>query len=143
MMNNRAKVLFGLFMVVFVSFAVLFMGCSSILQAGDNKSAIPTEELSSIYQRALSSSLNKAASEIKDPDIARFVQKLLQAYELNKASQNSSGDEKTGLASLLPDLKKIHRAALEFPLKEAGKQIEDKEIAEFYDDFTTGIGVDK
>ncbi len=142
-MKSRGKILFGISVIVFAVFAVLFTGCSSMLQAGDNEPVMSTAELSNAYKQAVVSPLNKAGSEIKDPQIAQFYQKLLQSYELEKTNENSSGDGSAGLANLLPDLKKINKAALDLPLKEAGKQIKDKEIAEFYHGFISGIGVDK
>ncbi len=142
-MKNRGNILFTVSLIVFAFFAVLFMGCSSVLQAEDSKAVIPTAELSNVYKQALLEPLNKANSEIKDPEIAQFSQKLVQAYELNKTSENSYNGERAGLASLLPNISKINKVALDLPLKEAGKQIADKEIAEFYNSFITRTGVNK
>jgi hypothetical protein len=142
MKRNPGKVLLLLAAVFFSIFVVLFVA-SSAIQADSNQSVLPTAELSKVYKQAVSSPLIEAASEIRNKEIAQFYQKLLQAYELNNTSENSSNDESLGLANLLPDIKKITKTASDLPLKEAGKQIKDEEIAEFYNRFLTLIGVDQ
>ena len=142
MKRNPGKVLLLLAAVFFSIFIVLFVA-SSAIQADSNQSVLPTAELSEVYKKAVSSPLIKAASEIRNKEIAQFYQKLLQAYELNNTPENSSNDESLGLANLLPDIKKITKTASDLPLKEAGKQIKDEEIAEFYNRFLTLIGVDQ
>lgn len=98
-------------------------------------------EFASAYKQALISPLNKAAGEVKDPQLAGFTQKLVAAYELDKTGTNVN--DQSNLSDLLPDLVKINKTALNMPLKEAGKQIKDKELSEFYDRFITNCGVDK
>lgn len=120
----------ALFTLLTASFAV-----SSMVQAENNKSILPIAELSKAYRQALLSPLNKASSEIKDVGIAKFFQKIIASYELNEAPANSPGNEPASLADLVPDLRKIVKAALNSQLVEAGKQLKDKELSEFYNDF--------
>jgi hypothetical protein len=139
MKKNPGKLLFLLAALFFSVFVVLFFAASTI-QAANNHTALPTAELSKMYKQAVASPLVKASGDIKNQDISQFYQKLLQSYELNNT--NASSDESLGLASLLPDIKNIYKTASDLPLKEAGKQIKDKEIAEFYNNFISAIGVD-
>lgn len=100
---------------------------------------MPTAEIAKAYKQALVSPLNKATSEIKDPDLASFSQKLVQSYELEKTNANA---DPSNLSSLLPDVAKIEKNAIDLPLKEAGKQLKDKELSDFYNRFITSCGVD-
>jgi hypothetical protein len=116
---------------------------SSIVQADTDMSILPIAALSKAYKQAIISPLNKASSEIKDLEIAKFFQKIITSYELNKAPENSSNEEPASLAILVPDLRKIIQAALNSQLVEAGKQIKDKELSTFYNDFMGRINADK
>ena len=99
----------------------------------------PTAEIAKAYKQALVGPLNKATSEIKDPDLASFSQKLVQSYELEKTSANS---DPNNLSSLLPDVSRIEKNAINMPLQEAGKQLKDKDLSDFYNRFITSCGVD-
>ena len=99
----------------------------------------PTAEIAKAYKEALVGPLNKATSEIKDPDLASFSQKLVQSYELDKTSANS---DPNNLSSLLPDVSRIEKNAINMPLQEAGKQLKDKDLSDFYNRFITSCGVD-
>ncbi len=48
----------------------------------------------------------------------------------------------SGDAGMLPDIKKIYREAVTSPLKEAGREIEDENIARFYHKLMQGTGLD-
>ena len=115
----------------------------TVLKANNNQTGLPSAEIADVYRQALSAPLNKAVGEVKDPEIAGFSQKLIQAYDLEKTASNSNVDDASGLANLLPDVAKIHRTAMDMPLIEAGKQIKDKELAEFYQSFISRCGVEK
>jgi len=79
-----------------------------------------------------------AIDNVKDPEIASFSRKLMQAYDLNNNTEKNT----SGLASLLPDVTSIHRVAMDMPFIEAGKQIQDQELSDFYQGFISSIGVD-
>ncbi|MHB8084513.1 MAG: hypothetical protein ACYDHZ_01645 [Dehalococcoidia bacterium] len=112
----------------------------SVIRADNGQPVtMPTAEIAKAYKQALVSPLNKATSEIKDPDLASFSQKLVQSYELEKTNANA---DPSNLASLLPDVAKIEKNAINMPLKEAGKQLKDKELSDFYNRFITACGVD-
>ena len=51
-----------------------------------------------------------------------------QSETLSAESDNLS----QSLVSLLPDIQKIYREALTFPLQEAEKEIYDEDVAQFY-----------
>lgn len=121
----------------------LLLALPSILRADSsvNHDSMNVTELVSVYRQALIDPFNKAASEVRDPQIAAFTKKLVDIYELNKTGSNV--DDKSGLSDLLPDIAKIHKSALNMPLKEAGRQIEDNELSEFYNRFITNCGVDR
>ena len=47
-------------------------------------------------------------------------------------AQTESTSDNLSMVELLPDIEKIYREALLTPLDEAGKNIEDEDIAEYY-----------
>lgn len=140
-MKMPRKLSLSFYVPVVILCFLLFSGCSAAVQAENNKTVLPSE-VTDAYKNALIWPLDKAASEIKDPDLAQFWQKLTSGYELDKIGGNSGGDSNS-TASLVPDLKKIMKVAMDTPLKEAGKTIHDKDIADFYNSFIESIGVDK
>lgn len=86
------------------------------------------------YKKALSAPF-AAIGEVKNPGIASFSMKLMQAYDLN----NNNERNVSGLASLLPDVADMHRTAMDMPLIEAGKQIKDQELSDFYQGFIYAV----
>ncbi len=76
--------------------------------------------------------LNGTADGITDTDIAAYYEKLVDSYRL---------DEMAAGAEPLPDIDNITRQAIMLPLQEAGKTIQDEEIAEFYQDFLVRTGL--
>ncbi|RPJ62923.1 MAG: hypothetical protein EHM12_03510 [Dehalococcoidia bacterium] len=119
----------------------MMLALPAILHADSSQDGTSAVDFTKIYKNALISPLNKAASEVTDPQIAKFSQTLVQSYELEKTGENVN--EQSNMSDILPDLKKIHKTAMNTPLKEAGKQIQDKELSEFYNRFITNCGVDK
>jgi hypothetical protein len=115
----------------------------AILKANSNQTDSASVELTEVYRKALTAPLEKAVSEVQDPEIAAFSQKLIQAYGLENPASQSNVDDASGLANLLPDVAKIHRTAMDMPLIEAGKQLKDKELSDFYQSFISSIGVGK
>ena len=122
---------------------VALLAVPAISKANSNQADSPSTELASAYRQALTAPLNKAVSEVKDPEIAAFSQKLVQAYGLDKAASQSNLNDVSAPANLLPDVVKIQRTAMDMPLIEAGKQIKDKELSDFYQSFIASIGVGK
>lgn len=115
----------------------------AISKANSGQADQPSAELTDAYRKALTGPLNKAVSEVRDPEIAAFSQKLVQSYGLENAAPAGNVDDASGLSSLLPDVAQIHRKAMDLPLIEAGKQLKDKELSEFYQGFISSIGVGK
>lgn len=142
-MLNRIRNIFITTSLIIIAVMIALVVVSSVTKAEDNIATIPMEELSKVYKQALTAPLNNAISELKDPELAQFSKKLLQAYELDKAPETGSGAEHASLANLVPDIKKIHKTAMNLPLQEAGKQIKDAELSEFYKSFIASIGADK
>lgn len=97
--------------------------------SSDN-TAISTNEVS---VQDLISSLRKVRTEIHDPDTLDFFDKLVAGYDL----ENTANNDETGL----PDIKKIQETALTLPLEEAGKQIKDPDINDFYYRFLEQSGL--
>lgn len=105
---------------------------------GDNGQIdLSSSGIADSYKKSLSAPF-AAIDDVKDPEIASFSRKLMQAYDLNNNNEKNT----SGLASLLPDVKNIHRAAMDMPFIEAGKQIQDQELSDFYQGFISSIGVD-
>ena len=84
--------------------------------------------------------LEEAAKNIQDEEIAHFYRELLQEYDLLEQPPATVEDESSNSTAALPDIFKINRAAITLPLQEAGRNIRDKEIAEFYYRFLMGAG---
>jgi hypothetical protein len=122
---------------------VALLAGPAISRANSNQADLPQAEFTEIYRQALTAPLAKAVGGVKDPQIAAFSQKLVQAYGLENTASQSNVDDASGLANLLPDVAKIHRTAMDMPLIEAGKQMKDKELSDFYQSFISSIGVGK
>ncbi|MBN1376229.1 MAG: hypothetical protein JXA01_08750 [Dehalococcoidia bacterium] len=118
----------------------MLLALPAILNADSDDGNRSIADFTKIYKNALLSPLTQAVDEVSDPQIAKFSQKLIQSYELEETTTGIS--EQSNLSDLLPDLKKINKAAMETPLKEAGKQIQDKELSDFYKRFIKNCGVD-
>lgn len=129
------KMIVGLFAGMILT-GILFMGpLSSIPMMAQSDDPGLTEtpvDNAEIYHKALISSLQEAGEEIQDNDIDRFYWKLIRGYELDKLSPGTAQAEHSSPTEVLPDIKKINHRALTLPLQEAGKNIQDEEIAQFY-----------
>ena len=89
---------------------------------------------------AISSMLQEASSKIQDEDIKKYYNTLIGEYGLEEPPSDATQEEYTNPEDILPDIERIQRAALTLPLREAGKHIRDKEIAEFYYKFLKDSG---
>ena len=124
---------------------VLFMvfggGLSSIPVTGQPGNSTTTETLTdnATFRENIYSLLQDAGNEIQDYDTWRFYQKLVQAYELDEVPGTEPGEDPTA-AEILPDLNKINFVALYLPLEEAGRNIQDEELAQFYYKFLQSAG---
>jgi hypothetical protein len=141
MLKRIQKIFLTTSVIVIVAIVALFI-VSSVTKAESNSANMPMDEISKVYKQALRSPLDNAISEVKDPELAQFSKKLLQSYELNNSNVGSKTEE-ASLANLVPDIKKINKVALNLPLQEAGKQIKDPELSDFYKSFVASIGADK
>lgn len=137
------KMIVGSFIGLILT-GILFMGLSSpTFMTAQSEDSTPTEvmaENAESYREVIISSLQKAGAEIQDNDIDQFYQELLQEYELDELSSGEAQAEYTSLAEMLPDIKKVNHAAVTLPLQKAGKNIQDKEIAQFYYKFLKDVG---
>lgn len=128
------------FTAIIVVALFLFTGCS--MAASDiNSEPELSPELTNLYRQAVTSPLEKAVGETRDVELAQFSRKLLAGYNLDN-SPSRPGKDAGSISSLLPDIKNINKAAMEMPLKEAGKTLTDPELSEFYNSFIERIGVD-
>ncbi len=118
----------------------MLLALPSMIHADGNQDGMSAADFTKIYKNALISPLTRATSETTDPQLAQFSQKLVTAYELDKTGANTN--EQSNLSELVPDLRKITKVATDMPLKEAGKQIQDKELSEFYNRFISRCGVE-
>jgi hypothetical protein len=119
----------------------LLLALPSMLNADNSQDSMSAADFTKIYKNALIGPLTKATSEVKDPQLAQFSQKLVQSYELDKTGANTNDQSK--LSDLVPDISKITKNAMNMPLIEAGKQIQDKDLSDFYNRFITNCGVGK
>ena len=137
------KTIIGLF-VGMVLMGALFMGPLSPTHAAgksaDSSQPEAPADIAETYREALLSPLQQAGNEIQDDDTDQFYQKLLQEYDLDEAFSEAAQAENPDLIELLPDIKDINQKALNLPLQEAGKNIQDEEIAQFYYEFLQSAG---
>jgi hypothetical protein len=139
-MKNKIVWLTGISLIGIMLLGML-LAIPTYTNADSSQPLISPADFIKAYQQALTGPLNRATSEVKDPELAKFSQKLVLSYELEKAG---TGDpNKTELSDLVPDLAKIQKTALNTTLKEAGKQLKDKELSDFYNRFISNCGVDK
>lgn len=83
---------------------------------------------------ALNDKLRSAGEQITDTATRVFYDRLIDGYGMDEASSNVTDD-------WLPDIDRIQRHALTLPLQEAGKRIQDKDIAAFYARFLVDTGL--
>jgi hypothetical protein len=136
------KVLISLLVGGFIAGAVLAGPLSPTSASGQKEEPVYQSESSGTGQLDMGSligALDRAGAEIEDEDIARFYTLLVEEYGLDgSAVIDSSGNP---VADALPDIDHIVRTAVCLPLQEAGKNIRDKDIAEFYRDFLEDTGL--
>ena len=113
---------------------------SSIAKPADTSLSEPQADSAETYRGAISSLLQGAGDEIQDNDLSHFYLMLLSGYEINGTDSKTAQTQDYDSKEILPDINKIYRAALTLPLEEAGKNIRDKEIAEFYYQFLRDAG---
>lgn len=75
--------------------------------------------------------LSQGRTGITDPDTLAFYDKLVAGYQLTDSQGNQVA---------VPDIEQIQYTAVTLPLQEAGKQIHDPEIKEFYYKFLADSG---
>jgi hypothetical protein len=126
--------------------AVLIIAVISIVtpevRANGNESTLDfMSTINETYKTELVRPLNAVAVEIQDQDISEFYDKLISQYELQEASANVTQVASSNLQEVLPDIKRIQYTAISLPLLEAGKRIQDEDIAEFYSKFLKDTGL--
>jgi len=93
------------------------------------------------YNKALLSMFQRTEGQVQDREIGGFYQKLISAYSLDNNLVESTSGEVSDQSSMLPDVRTIQNTALSLPFQEAGKNIQDKELSEFYQKFVTSAGL--
>jgi hypothetical protein len=117
----------------------VFLGPLTSTSASEEENQIESNDTASITDTGVMvSELKKAGEEITDEEISCYYQLLIDEYNLEESSISVSV-ENVGSISL-PDINNIVRKATSLPLQEAGKNIKDKEIAAFYQEFLEDAG---
>ena len=88
----------------------------------------------------ISTVLTEAANQFQDEDLARFYGKLIDSYELDDGSSWLAPDDGSDDPGVVPNIDRITRLAIALPLLEVRAQIQDEEIAAFYQDFLEKAG---
>ena len=115
------------------SFAVTLLSTTASGQIDEAyESALPGE-YTDLNTESILDPLKRVGVEIDDRDIAEYYQLLIDQYDL--VDDIEIGDD----PDLLPDINKIVRMAASLPLQEAGKNIQDEDIARFYHDFLEDV----
>jgi hypothetical protein len=140
------KMIFGLIAgsVMTAALLMVFMGPLSSTPAAAGESVgsdyINTSSDNTTFRENIYSLLQEAGNEIQDADTKQYYQRLIEAYELGESPTGTPEGEDPSPADILPDINKISRVALFLPLQEAGKKIQDKELAQFYYKFLKSAG---
>ncbi len=103
---------------------------NSTAQAEDTQTVMAASENETTTQDIIDM-LAQARSGITDEDTLVYYDKLVAGYQLTDSQGNPVE---------VPDIDKIQYTALTLPLEEAGKQIRDPEIREFYYQFLADSG---
>lgn len=98
-----------------------------------------SDNITDSYQ-SISSVLTEAASKFQDEDLAIFYGKLIDSYDLDEGSSWLAPDDGSDDPGVVPDIEKITRMAITLPLLEVRAQIQDEDIAAFYQDFLEKTG---
>lgn len=138
-MKNRIVLIFAALSAAFIIIALVVVPSSAKADSTENVTSLT--DFVKIYRQALVSPLIKAKSDIKDPMMASFYGKLIQSFNLENTADTSNSSGESNLADLIPNLLQIEKAAIDTPLKEAGKQLKDKDLSDFYNSFISRIGV--
>jgi len=129
------KIIAGL-LIGMIFTGALFLGPLSqnpaLGHSDDSEQPETSADIPGIDREVLLSSLQKAGDEIQDDDIRQFYHILLQEYDLNGISVSAVLAAESTQAELLPDIYDVNHKAISVPLREAGKNISDEEIAQFY-----------
>ena len=137
------KSIAGLLTGVLVAVVLFVALASPFPMAATSGNASQSETLSGNltgYYQSVSSALTEAADKIEDEDLAQFYQKLVDGYELGEGSSWLAPDDGSDDPEAVPDIEKISRHAILLPLLEVADQIQDEDIAEFYQDFLEKVG---
>ena len=139
------KLVIGLFcgVIVIPALVLTLLGSLSSVPATGESSGSAVTEMSSdntTFREDVYSLLQEAGNEIQDSDTNQYYKKLIQGYELDEPLPELPEGEEPSPADILPDITKINQIALTLPLQEAGKNIQDVEISEFYYSFLESSG---
>jgi hypothetical protein len=139
------KFIIGLFCgaIVIPALVLVLLGSLSSAPATGESGDSEVTEMSSdntTFREDVYNLLQEAGNEIQDSDINQYYQKLIQGYELDEPLPELPEGEEPSPEDILPDITKINQIALTLPLQEAGKNIHDDEIAEFYYSFLESAG---
>jgi len=98
-----------------------------------------SDNMTASYQN-ISSVLTEAANQFQDEDLARFYDKLIDSYELDEGSSWLAPNDGSDDPEVVPNIEKITRLAITLPLLEVRAQIQDEDIAAFYQSFLEKAG---
>jgi len=124
--------------------AVIFLGLSSpfVTTAQSDESTAPegfSDNMTSAFQ-SITQVLTAVAEQFQDEDLAQYYGKLVDSYDLDKASSWLAPDDGSDDPEVIPNIERINRFAITMPLLEVRNNIQDDDIARFYDDFLIKSG---
>lgn len=132
------KLIFGVMAGLVILSSLLFSPLTSTSASGnDTTEKFTPSGIQDLDIGVLVSTLQKVESEITDEDTLRYYKLLIESYDLLKLSADVNDSP---LTEFLPDIDHVVKTAMTLPLQEAGKNIRDKDIAEFYQKFLKDAG---
>ncbi len=134
------RMLFGVVIGASLTLVIVFSYILPSSASGHDTefSGTGSQDITTQVRNAMLSPLQKSAAESAKTESGKYLNKLIGEYRLDDlpAGKGANGE----LADMVPDIKAINEKAMALPLFEAGKQIQDREIAAFYYDFLKRSG---
>ncbi len=129
------KMLVGAGIGVVLAVALLlgpFRSSASHADEGTTPSSSSTTAQEDISGLDIKLLLNSAADNIKTDGTRRYYENLLKGYGVDSLPDPSLERATADPLSLLPDMNKVNHVAITAPLVQAGAEISDPEIAQYY-----------
>ena len=141
-MNTRTVLAFFAGVTMTVAVVLCISLVAPYARAQDNVEAIGSRSgTGGAYHLGLADALRQVGTEIECEDTMEFYDRLIDEYGLEGPVGYTSRQESRAGQLVIPDMARIQRTALTLPFYEAGKNITDSDLRQFYYSFLEDIGL--